>query len=373
MGCLSKGLLRAYLDDELDVAEREGVEHHLARCARCERAARLAATAAEGVRSRLGAVAPVIEPDVERTLTRTRSLMRQGATKTRAEGSLAMRIKNAWRPALAGGLVLLLLVSILSFGPGQALARHVLSVFRVRRFAVVPITTAPGQIEEVARQLQETLFVAEDPVLIQEPTRTTVATIEEASAAAGFEVRMPAHWPGGDAPRITVVGPSEQVLRFRGDGLRLLLELAQMDPSAVPVELVEDEVRVTSRSAVYIEGSNISIAQVADIVATYPEGIDVAIMVEAGLRVLGVEPREAHRLSQEYDWSYTALIPVLSNAMEVRQTEIAGAEALLVRTVEPQEPHWQHTTLLMERDGILYIVAVQASFERLVQIAQSMF
>jgi hypothetical protein len=284
-----------------------------------------------------------------------------------------MKRERTWRPVLAVGVVLMLLVGLLSFGPGRALARQVLSVFRVRRFAVVQVSPDPDRLNVVMDRLEETLFITEDAVMIQEPTRTSVDTIAEASAAAGFEVRMPAYWPDGGAPSIVVAGPSEQALRFRGDGLRLLLELAEMDPAAIPDDLVEGEVRVASGGAVYLKGSYISIAQVANVTATYPDGIDAAMIVEAGLRVLGLDPSEAHRLSQKYDWSSTALIPVLSGAMEVRETEIAGSAALLVRAGESHDS--EHLTMLvMERDGILYIVSSQVGgFEWLAQIAQSMF
>jgi hypothetical protein len=371
MGYLSKGRLRAYLDGELDATEHEAVEREISRGAPAARAARLGATA-ETVRSRLEVVAPQTEPDLEPAIARARASRRQGAQAASGERSPSMGSRIIRKPALAGGLVLLLLVGLLSFGQGRAFARQLLSVFRVRRFAVVQMRLDPDRFEEVVSHLEETLFVTGDPVMIQEPTRTTVDTIEEASTAAGFDVRMPAYWPDGGTPRITVEGPSEQALRFRGDGLRLLLELAEMDPAAIPAELLEDEVRVASGGAVYLKGSNTSITQVSNITATYPDGIDAAVIVEAALRVLGVDPDEAHRLSQQHDWSCTALIPVLSDAIEVRETEIAGADALLVRA-ESQGPHANRATLLMERDGILYIVAGSASFERLAQVAQSMF
>jgi len=371
MGCLPKGRLRAYIDGELDAAEREAVERHVAGCERCKDAARLAATA-EATRSCLDVLAPEAEPDLERAVVRSRELRQRGA-HTRDERSLTMRDRLTRRPALAIGLVLVLLAGLLSFAPGRAFARQVLSVFRVRRFAVVQMNTDPDHLEEVARQLEDTLLVSEEPEMIEAPTRTTVGSIEEASAAAGFEVRMPTYWPDSATPRITVEGPSEQALRFRGDGLRLLLELAGMDAAAIPAELVEDEVRLMSQGAVYLEGRDVTIAQVSGVSATYPDGVDVAMLVEAGLRVAGTDPDEARRLSQAYDWTNTALIPVLPDLVEVRETEIAGAPVLLVREAEPEGPDASFATLVMEKDGILYTVSGHATPERLAQIAQSMF
>jgi len=367
----SDGRLRAYLDGELGDAEREAIERDMASGALTAHAARLAG-GAETVRSRLDAVAAHAKPDVERALTRSHEL-RQGLRTPRDEGRVNMGTRIAKRPALVVGLVLVLLAGLLSFDSGRALARQMLSVFRVRRFAVIHLNTDPERFQEVVGQLEEDLFVTGEPIAIREPTRTVVDTIEQASEAAGFEVLMPAYWPDDASPRITVEGPSEQALRFRGDGLRLLLELAEMDPAAIPAELVEGEVRLTTSGAVCLKGSDTTITQVADAMAVYPDDVDVATIVEAGLRVLGLDAAQAHRLSREYDWTTTALVPVLSDAIEVRETDIAGAQALVVRTRESEGPHANRATLLMERDGILYIVAGQASFERLAQIAQSMF
>jgi len=372
MGCLSKGLLRAYIDGELDPAGRKAVERHMAGCAQCERAAHLATTA-ESVRPHLDLLAPEAEPDIERAILRSRALRRQDLRSLRDERSTDMRTGIARRPALAIGLVLVLLAALLSFGQGRALARQLLSVFRVRRFAVVHLNTDADSLEEVAGQLEGTLFLAGAPEIIQAPARSTVGSVEEASAEAGFDVRAPRYWPDGANPRITVEGPSEQALRFRGDGLRLLLELADMDPAAIPEELVEGEVRLTSGGAVYLKGTEVTITQVADVSVTYPDGIDVAMIVEAGLRVMGMAPEEAHRLSQEYDWTSTALIPVLPDVADVRETEISGSNVLLVRAGESEGTRGGRSVLVMERDGVLYTVAGRASFERLAQIAQSMF
>lgn len=372
MGCIPKGRLRAYLDGELDPIEREAVARHLAGCVRCQRTARLVASA-EAALTCLDVLAPEDAPDLQRAVARSGELRRGDSQTLRDERSTQMGTRIVRRPAFAIGLVLVLLAGLLSFGPGRAFARQMLSVFRVRRFAVVQMNTDPDRLKEVMAQLEDSAFVADEPEVIVAPTRTTVGSVEEASAAAGFEVRIPAYWPNGGTPRITVEGPSEQALRFRGDGLRLLLELAGMDPGAIPEELVEDEIRLTSAGAVYLRGSDVSVTQVSGVTATYPDGIDVAMLVEAGLRVMGMDADEAHRLSQEHDWTSTALIPVLPELNEVRETEIAGTAVLLVRAAEAQSTLPSRATLIMEKDGILYSVTGRASFERLAQIAQSMF
>ncbi|MHB0859327.1 MAG: anti-sigma factor family protein [Anaerolineae bacterium] len=370
MGCPSKGLLRAYLDGELDATQHERVEQHLARCGRCKHLARLTVNA-EAARSHLDIVAPSAAPDVARAMLRVHDLRRCAGRGQKDERRSSVVKHLAKRPVLVGGVMLLLLVGLLSFGQGRTLARQFLSVFRVRRFALVQVNPDQTRIEAVAEQIGDQLFVSDQEV-VQDATRTTVGSIEEARALAGFDVRTPAYWPE-ETQSVIVEGPYEFDITFRGDGLRLLLEVAEMDSAAIPEELVEGTVHVASSGAVALEGADMTLVQYAGIEASYPDSVDLAVIVEAGLRVLGIEPDEAQRISQGYDWGTTLLVPVLTEAYEVRQTEVAGSEALLLRFSEDDAEYGSRVMLLMEKDDMLYVLEGSSSFERLVEVAQSLF
>ncbi|HUV93685.1 MAG TPA: hypothetical protein VMX14_02485, partial [Anaerolineae bacterium] len=60
-----------------------------------------------------------------------------------------------WRPVLGGVIVLALLVGVFSFAPSRALARQFLSIFRVRKFAIVQVNPDEAQLEQVARALED--------------------------------------------------------------------------------------------------------------------------------------------------------------------------------------------------------------------------
>jgi len=315
-----------------------------------------------------------------------------------------------WRSALVGTVVLALLVGIFSFAPARALARQLLSVFRVRKFAIVQVNPDEAQLEQVGRALEEKLFVHEPEVIADEPM-VEVGSIEEASALAGFQARMPRYLPGSGAPEdwpateIQVKGRSEFAFQATREALVFLVELAGMDPDRVAEGWDEATIRVIVPAAVGISNGRFQIGQVLDPTVEYPEGLDPSLVGEAGLRLFGLSPQEARRISEHIDWTNTVVLPIPSDVAEFQELQIAGEDAILLkpryrpyqpepvqvdgqgRPVVSQEGEDQvlvgteasesltgnEYTLLWEKDGVLYFIVGRSGIETLVQIAESMF
>lgn len=314
-----------------------------------------------------------------------------------------------WRPVLGGVIVLALLVGVFSFAPTRALARQFLSIFRVRKFAIIQVNPDEAQIEQVARALEDTLFVKEPEVVVDEPT-VKVSSIEEASELAGFQVRMPQYLPAQGELEIQVKGRSEFVFDVTRDGLVMFLELADMDPAGVPTGWEVATIRVTIPSIVGITvdhfqfGQLLQIGQLLAPTVEYPEGLAPQIVGEAGLRLLGLSPEEAQRISERIDWTNTVLLPIPTDVIEFRELQVAGEEAVLlipryqprptpvpvdgqgVPLVDPDgatsvlvgtdasaQLTGNESTLLWEKDGVLYFVVGRYGAENLIQIAESMF
>ncbi len=307
-----------------------------------------------------------------------------------------------WRPVLGGVIVLALLVGVFSFAPSRALARQFLSIFRVRKFAIIQVNPDEAQIEQVARALEDTLFVKEPEMVVDEPT-VKVSSTEEASELAGFQVRMPQYLPAQGELEIQVKGRSEFVFHVQRDALVMLLELADMDPDRVPDGWEEAAIRVTIPSAVSIGFDRFQIGQVLAPTVEYPVGLDPQIVGEAGLRLFGLSPEEAQRISGSIDWTNTLVLPVPADVAEFREVRVAGEEAVFlvprhqqptpvpvdgdgVPVVGPDgeaqvfvgidssaQLTGNESTLLWEKDGVLYFVVGYGGVEYLMQIAESMF
>ena len=279
--------------------------------------------------------------------------------------------KRSWRTVLAGIAVVALLAGVFVFPASRAAARQFLSVFRVRRFAVIEVDPSESQLEEIGRQLEDNLFLGEPEVILDEP-EVGVSDLDQARELAGFDVRMPAYLPGEGSPEIRVKGHTRSVFRFPGQGLAMLLDMADMDPGQIPADLTEGTVTVDVPAMVLIKAEQVQIVQAFEPSVDYPDGVDPALIGEAGLRILGVPPAEARRISERVDWNNTLVLPIPTSIAEVTTAEIAGEEGVLLRPRD-YSSGGDSQVLLWEKGGVVYMVEGRVSSETLVQVAESMF
>jgi superfamily II DNA or RNA helicase len=94
---------------------------------------------------------------------------------------------QVWRPLLAGVLVLALLVGVYSFAPSRALARQLLSVFRVQKFAVIQVSPDQAQIEELGRVLEEK---RQRPAVLHGQQKSSVHKANWESVRAGASITV---------------------------------------------------------------------------------------------------------------------------------------------------------------------------------------
>jgi hypothetical protein len=365
MRCRPTGELRAYLDGELAARPRAEVQAHLAVCTRCRaRLSRVDTTRTAAAR-RLAALEAPTAPNMAWALyTVRRGAMQRNDIHIWRDWIMKHRI---WRSLATGAVALALVVGVLSFAPARALAREFLSLFRVQKFTVVQVNPDEARVESAVEALKDTLLVQEPEVIVDEP-ESTVATIEEARVSAGFEARMPGYLPGA-APTIHVKGRTEMKAVLAPDALKVLFELAGMEVDEASTQVGDGEVFATVPAAVLIETDGVSVMQVLEPVVEYPEGLDPALVAEAGLRLMGMAPEDAQRLSRQVDWTNTLLLPVPTQVASVQETVIAGEDAVLLT---PQEGQGERT-LLWHKDGVVYVVSGQVGEEKLISVAESLF
>jgi hypothetical protein len=376
MSCIDRGALRAYLDGETAAAARAEVARHLDACPTCRQRLAELERAAAWAGNRLPSMAPIPTAVVQERLAQ---FMRQaqGSPLSRKEQRMNQRANRVWRPIAAGVMIVALLVAMFSFEPSRALADKFLSIFRVRKFAVIQVSPDEAQVEALAESLQDKLFIGE-PEMIADPPVVEAATIEEARDLAGFDARVPAYLPGPEAARFEVKGHTQVAFHVAREGLQLVLQTAGMDPEQIPASVENGVIQCTAPSSVYIEKGPFSIIQVNDPSVEYPDGLNPQLIGEAGLRILGVPAGEARSISERIDWTTTVLLPVPTNIAEVRDVTVAGAQGVLLmpRQIEGAaqgEAHPDGAVLLMEKDNIVYMVSGSNSYEELLRIAESMF
>lgn len=293
---------------------------------------------------------------------------------------------RAWRPLrlaapLAGGVAAALVVLSFAFPAVRASAQAFLDLFRVRNFAAVTID--PARLERLREQKLDLESLLTDPV--QTPARhpgpRVVASLQEASALAGFAVRVPAERPAGFVPdTIAVVEGTTSSFRVHTAPLREALEKLDIRDLQVPAGLDGQTVTVSTTPAVaqrFVRGSErVELVQARSPEVSLPAGTDLERLGEIGLRVAGLDPDEARRFARSIDWRSTLVVPVPLNASSFTEATVHGARALVVtykeQAGEGGQGHRRGGTLLLWSEGeMVYAMTGNLHSVLLVQMAES--
>lgn len=218
-------------------------------------------------------------------------------------------------------------------------AQAVLDVFRVRRFAAVPF-------KESRRDLLESMSKDEGPVIFDreqkliDPGPPIYVTSREAAAAkAGFVVQEPGYLPAGlVADSLFVQGEAAARVAVSEAKLRALLQRLDIDDVSVPAGLDGQWVEVRKPPMVMQRFRNekrrAMLLQAPSPEVKLPAGWNLEQLGEIGLRVLGLDARDAKRIAKATDWRGTFLVPLPMNASSFRQVDVRGQSGLLITTSE---------------------------------------
>lgn len=377
------GQLMAYRDGALPPEEQANLESHLAECAVCQRELASLRQRAEVVGGRFRSLDPQPPemPDPGRALARFRETLGQGPSpspwntfKGRFEMVKQTMQRDRWRPATIAVTALILVAILFSFAPIREAAADFLGVFRVRKFAVIPVDPAQlERLEDVASLMEATFG---QPTMLREPgAPQAVADAQEASALAGFSVRVPTALPEGAYLReFTVATGPAMRLEVARDTAQALLEMADLQGVRLPpgdTMVVEADVPALVFQEYRLGTGRFSIDQLPSPTATLPTGLDPAMLGEVLLQLLGMPVEDAHRVAQTIDWTSTLVVPLPTDVARFREVGVDGVTGLWLEEQSDRYP--PSVTILWQRDGVIYMVNggnLQPSL--LLQIADSL-
>lgn len=245
------------------------------------------------------------------------------------------RVRARFSPAVAAFASLLVIVGLFSIPAVRASAQAFLDLFRVRNFAAV---TVDAQRMEMLRGQQfdvESVLGKPEQILDPGPARA-FPNAQEAALATGYTLRQAVGMPSGlRADTTWVRGESRTRLRIDGSRMRGLLASLAIDDIQLPPAIDGAEVNVhlmpVARTTYRREGGHeIMLIQSPSPEFSLPSGIQMAQLGEIGLRVAGLSPSEARRMSQSIDWHSTLLVPVPGGASSFREVDVRGHKGLLV-------------------------------------------
>jgi hypothetical protein len=388
---LKEGEIRAYLDGESRQEDRPRLEEHLAKCPFCqERQQRLSIVASHAA-GKLTNLAPMrYEVPTSLRISRARLLLfREEKEKIRMNTRRFAR----YRPALiAAGLVLIVAVSM-AFAPVRAIANSFLGLFRIQQVQVVQVD--PGNLpEQLGSSYQLQYFMSNDIQIQQQGETLLVSNPAEAGDLAGIPVRLP---PGMNSqPRLEVTPPTQITFTVQLALFQAVLDEIGRGDISLPPEIDGALVTVDLPAIVsasygdcYAGGSETfpqgydpddpTLARLPDCTTLVqmfspqvnaPEGLDLAQLGQAYLQLLGMQPEEAARFSQNIDWASTLVIPIPVYEATFREVEVDGVDGILILGSEGDFN--QQYMLIWIKADIVYMLTGPGSASTAVRLADSL-
>jgi hypothetical protein len=291
------------------------------------------------------------------------------------------------------------LALIFSFPATRALAGELLNLFRVQRVTVVPIDFTGMQQLEGAVGQDISQLISESITMQKEPSDpVNVASAEEASQLAGFNVRAP---EGTTPSRISVMSGAAFTFTIDRDKAQALLNEAGRGDLVLPQEVDGADVSVNIPSSVSIafgtcpEPSNdgeveremereattsgspgrvykdcIILAQIPSPEVSAPASLDIAKLAQIGLEFTGMTPEEAAQFTSTVDWTSTLLVPIPKNAATNQQVSVDGVTGTLIERPSDDAPQF---ALFWIKDGIIYTIGgLGNNSQKALEIANSL-
>lgn len=299
-----------------------------------------------------------------------------------AEPDGAARPAFRLHPAFSGALAVGALALAFTIPAVRVTAQQVLELFRVREFAVVRIDER--RIEKLkAQKFDAESFLGGGAVeRLQEagpPQRFT--DLASAERAAGFDVKSPSYLPSTLSPDTVIVnGESRTRVTIATKPLLAMMDLMEVRDLELPAGL--DGQRIEARIPVLVVQTyrgtgkrRAALVQSESPEVSMPPGIDLPRLGEIGLRLLGIEKGEAHRLAGAIDWHTTLLVPVVSSATQFQQVSVNGARGVMLETNSTATPDGSDRgpgkALMWTRDGRVFALLGNFSEVDMVQMAES--
>jgi hypothetical protein len=389
---LNDGQLRAALDGELD---SDGLTH-LETCLQCQTRRKAVQLQVEQISGKLDFLSSATKsPDIPTAAAWHRFNQQK---LTQKETSMFRKLFST--PILRYGVpTLLVLALVFAFPATRALAGELLNLFRVQRVTVVPVDfTGMEQLDgAVGNNISQ--LISDSVTMKKEPTDpVNVATTDEASQLAGFNVRAP---QDVTPSRISVMSGASFAFTINREKAQALLNEAGRSDLVLPEEVDGADVSINIPSSVSIafgtcpEPSNdseaaremeretstsgspgrvyqdcIILAQIPSPEVSAPASLDIAKLAQIGLEFTGMTAEEAAQFTSTVDWTSTLVVPIPKNAASYQQVTVDGVTGTLIERPSDDAPQF---ALFWVKDGIIYTIGgLGNNAQKALEIANSL-
>ncbi len=406
MTCVDDGLLRNGLDGELNSAEQEQLDQHLASCAVCRARFEELSTERNRTQNLLAALAPT-EDDCASNPTLAYARFQQRVQTSENRGTWLDRVLAArWRPAWGLAAAALVVAVVFGVAPVRTWAQRILAMLRVQKIAVVtidPTTLMDSRQTDAYPERLINQFIADNVVVTMDPGKPdVVSTPSQASRLAGYPIRTIATL--GAPRRIQVNGETAFQMTLNRDRIDTLLdEIGRSDvhiPESANGALIAVHIPKTTVSMYGncplpggprtpgMQSQSQSMAerkmdhfagrdnanctyfvQAPSPTVSVPPDLNMSDIAEAALELVGMSPAEAHSFCQTVDWSSTLVVPIPRNSSSYQTVSVDGVEGTLITETLPQGSRY---SLLWIKKGVIHSLAGQGNMSDALTLVASL-
>ncbi len=384
-GEVNQGMLRAYLDGQLDSGQVPAIEQHLEGCAACREELAILRGHATRVQDGLNRLPESAE-------TANTAIAWAAFQKKREDYMESERNRWTWLQKLSlasGGLAVAAVVLVLTVAPVRAWAESLLAIFRVQRVTILEINPAAmknnglenNQLlnQAISRVLSDEITVTQKP---QRPR--LIADAATASNDAGFPVRLlPDETPSG----LLLESGAGMQMKLDRDRIQSILNEAGRSDLQIPESVDSATVgvhvpagvmafygncgdvasRITNppagkhgpnvdeRPVPLADASCVSLFELPSPIVSAPQEIDPAQIAQVALQFLGMSANDAANFTQTVDWTSTLVLPVVRGESKYEQVHVNGNEAALLRPESQKQSG--HFSLMWVDNGIVFALS----------------
>jgi len=292
--------------------------------------------------------------------------------------------QSRWKPALVATFAVAVVALSFMLPSVRATAQNLLDLFRVRTFA--PVAFDPAKLDKLKALTPKdgeggpNMLFANVEVLEKPEAPQTFTSLGSAASAAGIPGRAITEFPRDlKVTEIAVTGQGRTRFQVDTGKLTSILEALDIHDLQVPTELNGRSFTVEMPRAIrqHLEGKGreAEFLQAASPEIQLPAGTDLSRLGEIGLRVLGMDSKQARSMARSIDWTSTMVVPVPLDATTFREVTIQGQKGLLITgegtAKEPGGRKRMRNLLLWSDSGRLYALMGDVTETDLVEMAES--
>jgi hypothetical protein len=268
------------------------------------------------------------------------------------------RLKSArvWS-AIAASVILLMA----ALPEPRAAAQRVWNLMRLSRVEVLSLdfSSLPAALEQL--KLRVTV----------PPTQQPAASHTDASARAGFDVRLPPPRVFADSPRLAVVAPMAAETTIDVEKLRAGLAQTGVTDMRVPDTWHGGRLVVNVGPLVIADYRDVQLIQTRPVAIATPPDLDFALLAEMVLRSLRVPRESARRFAERMQAAPGLLLGLdAEDRAEIRELRLRHGPGTLIRDID-KDGGPDRTSLVWSTPDRLYAISGNVPESLLITAANS--